>query len=168
MCLYLRRSDYCYLTYPESDDWAKTDFPCSDECAVKFYQNAHEQPGSAYFFSYFALGTQSSYWEKTFAGGWETVVQCGDGESDVSSISKSATSTKNDMIDISSFTSSTSTKVAISTTSAPTAAMSNAAPVQSASVTASTTPTTATSGASRLKVSFCLNFWAHMNTLIIF
>ncbi|KOS38103.1 hypothetical protein ACN38_g11083 [Penicillium nordicum] len=76
-------SDYCYLTYPESDDWAKTDFPCSDKCAVQFFQNAHEQPGSAYFFSYFSLGNQSSYWEDTFAGGWETVVQCGDGGSNL-------------------------------------------------------------------------------------
>ncbi|KAJ5812725.1 hypothetical protein N7447_009748 [Penicillium robsamsonii] len=74
-------SDYCYLTYPESDDWGNTDFPCSDECAVEFFRNAHEQPGSAYFFNYFSLGNQSSWWEETFAGGWETVVQC-DGGSD--------------------------------------------------------------------------------------
>lgn len=151
MCLCFRRSDYCYLTYPESDDWAKTDFPCSDECAVKFYQNAHEQPGSAYFFTYFSLGTQSPYWEDTFAGGWETVVQCGDGESDVSSVSTSAISTKTDIVDISSLTSSINTKPAVSTTSTPSAAMTTATPVRSAS---QATSTTATSGASRLRASF--------------
>lgn len=150
MCLSLRRSDYCYLTYPNSDDWARTDFPCSDECAVKFYQNAHEQPGSAYFFDYFALGNQTSYWEDTFAGGWETVVQCGDGGSDLSSVS-SASSTKTDSVDTSSLTSSSSTTAAISTTSTPTGAMTTAAPVRSAS---EPTSTTATSGASRLRASF--------------
>lgn len=151
ICLYFRRSDYCFLTYPASDDWARTDFPCSDECAVKFFQNAHDQPGSAYFFDYFDLGTQSSYWDETFAGGWETVVQCGDGGSDVSSVSTSASSTKTDTVDVSSSTSSVSTKAAISTTSTPTTATTTAAPVRSAS---EATSTTATSGASRLRAPF--------------
>lgn len=150
---YFRRSDYCYLTYPESDDWAKTDFPCSDKCAVQFFQNAHEQPGSAYFFSYFSLGNQSSYWEDTFAGGWETVVQCGDGGSNVSSVSTNASSTKTDIVNIISSTSSISSTLAISPTSTPTAAVSTAVPVRSAS---ESTSTTATSGASRLRASFLL------------
>ncbi|KAJ5698728.1 hypothetical protein N7462_000733 [Penicillium macrosclerotiorum] len=144
-------SDYCYLTYSNSEDWARTDFPCSDECAVKFYQNAHEQPGSAYFFDYFALGNQSSYWEDTFAGGWETVVQCGDGENSVGSVSTSASSTKTDTVDISSSTSSVGTKEDISTTSISIATTTTTAPVQ--------TSITATSGASRLRVSLFLNFW---------
>lgn len=151
MCLYHRRSDYCLLTYPESDSWAKTDFPCSDECAVKFFQTAHKQPGSAYFFSYFALGNQSSYWEDTFAGGWETVVQCGEDGSDVNSVSTSSSSTKTDLVDVSSSTNSRSTEAAISTTSTPTAAMASATSVRSAS---ETTSATATSGASRLRASF--------------
>ncbi|EKV04422.1 ADP-ribosylation factor-related protein 1 [Penicillium digitatum] len=144
-------SDYCHLTYPTSDDWAQTDFPCSDECAVKFFQNAHEQPGSAYFFSYFALGNQSSYWEDTFAGGWETVVQCGDGGSDVSSVGTSASSTTTDIADSALSTSLISNKAAISKTSTPTAAMTAATPVRS---TSETTSTTATSGAARLRASF--------------
>jgi hypothetical protein len=148
ICLYLHRSDYCFLTYPNSDSWAKTDFPCTDECAVKFYRNAHEQPGSAYFFSYFSLGNQSSYWEGKFAGGWETVVQC-DGGSDVSLFS-AASSTKIDIVDTSSLTSSISADVA-RPTSTPTGAKTTATPVQSAS---ETTSTTATSGASRLKPLF--------------
>lgn len=151
MCLHFCRSDYCYLTYPESDDWAETDFPCSDECAVKFYQNAHEQPGSAYFFSYFALGNQSSWWEDTFAGGWKTVVQCGDGGGDVSSVSTSASSTKTDIVDNSSLTSSIGNKAAISTTSTASVATTTATSVRSAS---EATPTTATSGASRLRAPF--------------
>ncbi|KAJ5184543.1 hypothetical protein N7491_007590 [Penicillium cf. griseofulvum] len=148
-------SDYCYLTYPNSDSWAKTDFPCTDECAVKFYRNAHEQPGSAYFFDYFSLGNQSTYWEGTFAGGWETVVQC-DGGSDVSLFS-AASSTKTDVVDISSLSSPISTEAAMPTTSTPTVAKTTPTPVQSAS---ETTSTTATSGASRLRASFFLNFWA--------
>lgn len=151
--LSFRRSDYCYLTYPQSDDWAKTDFPCSDKCAVKFFQNAHEQPGSAYFFNYFSLGNQSSYWEDTFAGGWETVVQCGDGGIDVSSVSASASATKTDIVNISSSTSSISNKAAISATSTPAAAVTTGTPVEPAS---ETTSTTATSGASRLRASFLL------------
>ncbi|KAJ5767137.1 uncharacterized protein N7511_004753 [Penicillium nucicola] len=147
-------SDYCYLTYPSSEDWARTDFPCSDECAVKFFQNAHEQPGSGYFFSYFALGNQSSYWEETFAGGWETVVQCGDGGSNVSSVGTSSTSsTKTDIVEVSMSTSPISTKAAASTTSSSssTTAMTNASLVRSAS---EATSATATSGASRLRASF--------------
>ncbi|OQE44437.1 hypothetical protein PENCOP_c002G02126 [Penicillium coprophilum] len=142
-------SDYCYLTYPGSDDWAKTDFPCSDECAIKFFQNAHDEPGSGYFFSYFALGNQSSWWEDRFAGGWETVVQC-EGGSDVSSSSTAHVSTNTDIVDKESSTSSSSSTVAISTTSTSTAAVTTT-PVRSAS---ETTSTTATSGASRLKASF--------------
>ncbi|KAK4869133.1 hypothetical protein LT330_006133 [Penicillium expansum] len=144
-------SDYCFLTYPESDDWAKTDFPCSDECAVKFFQTAHDQPGSAYSFNYFALGNQSSYWEETYAGGWETVVQCGDGGSDASSVSTSASSTTTGIVDIASSTSSINNKAAISTTSTPTAVTTTPAPARS---TSEATSTTATSGASRLRASF--------------
>jgi hypothetical protein len=144
-------SDYCYLTYPKSDDWARTEFPCTDECAVKFYQNAHEQRGSAYFFNYFALCRQSSYWEQTFAGGWETVVQCGDGGNDVSSVSTSTegSSTKVDGV-ISSSTSS-------STTSTASASATTSAPVRSSSGTASPT---ATSGALKLRAPFVFNLWA--------
>ncbi|EED12983.1 conserved hypothetical protein [Talaromyces stipitatus ATCC 10500] len=72
-------SDYCYLTFSTSSDWAREDFPCNDTCAIQFYQNAHNQPGSGYFFSYMDMCNRTTYWEQTFAGGWETVVQCGDG-----------------------------------------------------------------------------------------
>lgn len=155
ICLHFPRSDYCYLTYPESDDWAETDFPCSDECAIKFYKNAHEQPGSNYFFSYFSLGNQTSWWEETFAGGWKTVVQCGEGGNDVSSTTGS--SIKTDIVDISTPTSSISAKATISPTTTTT---TTAAPVQSESASESasgspsgsasgSTSTIATSGASR-------------------
>ena len=147
-CLHPRRSDYCYLTYPKSNDWARTRFPCSDGCAVQFYQNAHEQPGSAYFFNYFALCNQSSYWEETFTGGWETVVQCGDGGNDASSVSTSGSSTKTDIVD-----SSTRTNAASSATSTPDAATTTTASVRSSSPTA-------TSGASRLSAPFVFNLLA--------
>ncbi|KAJ5577544.1 uncharacterized protein N7459_006508 [Penicillium hispanicum] len=144
-------SDYCYLTYPESADWAKAAFPCSDECGIKFYENAHEKPGSAYVFDYFALGNRSSYWEGTFAGGWNNVVRCRNGGNDASSVSTSGSSTKTATVDISSSTSSASTKEDVSTTSSPTAETTTATSVQSA---AGITSTTATSGASRLRGLF--------------
>lgn len=140
-----RRTDYCYPTFAESHSWARKDFPCSDNCAVKFMQNAHEQPGSAYFFNYFSLGTQSSYWEDVFAGGWKTVVKCGKGGSDVSSVSSSASSSKTDSVDLSSSTSLINGKLAVSATSTPTAAVTSTAPANLA---------TATSGASRLRILF--------------
>ncbi|KAJ5342660.1 hypothetical protein N7541_011784 [Penicillium brevicompactum] len=143
-------SDYCYLTYPSSDDWAKTDFPCDDKCAIEFFQNAHELPGSAYSFNYFALGNQSSYWLETYAGGWEAVVQCGDGASDESSASTSASS-KTDTTHIPSSSSLTSTTEAGSVTPTPSTATGTTASVQSTSVP---TSTTASSGASRLRASF--------------
>ncbi|RAO70849.1 uncharacterized protein BHQ10_006861 [Talaromyces amestolkiae] len=58
-----------------SQDWARETFPCNDTCAIQFYQNAHDQPGSAYLFSYMDLCNQTSYWEETFAGGWDTLGQ---------------------------------------------------------------------------------------------
>ncbi|KAJ5590012.1 hypothetical protein N7450_003984 [Penicillium hetheringtonii] len=73
-------TDYCYLTFPMSENWASTEFPCSDKCAVQYYKNAHEQPGSGYYFNYFSLVTQTSWWNETFAGGWKTAAKCGEGK----------------------------------------------------------------------------------------
>lgn len=142
-----RRTDYCYLTFSESHSWGSEDFSCDDTCAIKFIQNAHEQPGSAYFFFYFSLGTQSSWWEDVFAGGWKTVVKCGKGGSDVSSVGSSASSSKADSVDLASSTSPTESKLAVSATSTSTSttAVTSSAPANSA---------TATSGASRLKILF--------------
>ncbi|CEJ60547.1 hypothetical protein PMG11_09118 [Penicillium brasilianum] len=144
-------SDYCFLTYPNSEDWARTDFPCSDGCAIQFYQNAHKQPGSAYWFDYFALGNQSSYWEETFAGGWETVVSCGEGGNDVSSVSTGASSTKTDTVEASPSTSTISSTEAISTATSQTAATTT---------TAATRSSTATSGASKLRAPLAFKLWA--------
>ncbi|KAJ5782325.1 hypothetical protein N7457_004099 [Penicillium paradoxum] len=144
-------SDYCFVTYPRSPDWASGEFPCDNECAVKFFQNAHNQPGSAYFFSYFSLNTQTSWWDDVFAEGWETVVKCHKDGSDVSSVSTSESATKTDTVETSSVSSSTSTEAAISTTSASTTATETASPVRSAS---GATSATASSGASRLRPFF--------------
>ncbi|KAJ5928424.1 hypothetical protein N7466_007380 [Penicillium verhagenii] len=147
-------SDYCFLTYPASEDWARTEFPCSDDCAIKFFQNAHEQPGSAYIFDYFALGNQSSYWEDTFAGGWDTVVKCGDGGSAVSSASSassSAASTKTENAETTPSAGSTSTAVAGESTTATSTAATTASPVRS---TSGATSATASSHASRLRAPF--------------
>ncbi|KAJ5238785.1 hypothetical protein N7468_003404 [Penicillium chermesinum] len=141
-------SNYCYLTYSESQDWAKTDFPCTDECAVKFYENAHDQPGSGYFFSYFVLASQSSWWDGTFAGGYKTVEKC-KGPSDASS-GTSGSTIKTDVADLS--TSQTSSGAATSATSAPTAAKANDAAHISGTTSAAASTATATSGASRLRI----------------
>ncbi|KAJ5753174.1 hypothetical protein N7520_010091 [Penicillium odoratum] len=141
-------SEYCFLSNEDS-----TNFPCDDECAVQFYQNAHEQPGSGYFFSYFVIGTQSSWWEENFASGWKRVVQCGDGGSNATSVSTSASSTNTDAASTTSSTGSTDGKAAISTTTTSTKAMTTAASTRSAS---EATSSTATSGASRLRAPFLL------------
>ncbi|CAI7643233.1 unnamed protein product [Penicillium manginii] len=140
-------TDYCYLTFSKSHSWASKDFACSDNCAVKFMQNAHENPGSAYWFFYETLTTQSSYWEDVFAGGWKTVVKCGLGGSDASSVSSSASSSKTDSV-LSSSTSLSNSQLTGSATSTPTS---------TAAVTSTTAPAnsaTATSGASRLRILF--------------
>ena len=127
-------TDYCYLTYSTSQDWGSGDFPCTDKCAVEFFQNAHDQPGSAYVFNYFALVTQSSWWEGVFADGWKTVVKCGD-----VSPSASTSSAKTDIVD-NSPTRTISSDVATSTASV----VTTASPVRS-----QVAEVTATSGASR-------------------
>ncbi|OKL56270.1 hypothetical protein UA08_08488 [Talaromyces atroroseus] len=154
-------SDYCFLTYPDSSDWARIGFPCNDTCAVQFYQNAHDQPGSAYWFDYFYLSNQSSYWENTFAGGWQTVVQCGDGGSDVSvsSASVSATAAASDRSALStdaevslSATTAIWTAAAAATTSAETTALTAGSTIGSSAIAA--TASRATSGAARLMLPF--------------
>lgn len=102
---------------------------------MQFFQNAHDQPGSAYVFNYYALVTQSSWWEGVFADGWKTVVKCGD-----VSPSTSTSSAKADIVD--NPTRTISSDVAASTV--PAGEMTTAAPVRS-----QVAEVTATSGASR-------------------
>lgn len=149
MCLPFRRTDYCYPTFAESDSWASEDFSCNDNCAMKFMQNAHNQPGSGYFFFYFTLSNQSSWWEDVFAGGWKTVVKCGKGGSDVSSVSSSVSSSKTDSVD-----SSSSSSTSLSNGNAVSATSTSTAAVMSTTSTAPANSATATSGASRLRILF--------------
>lgn len=139
------RSDYCYLTYSSSQDWGREDFPCNDTCAIQFYQNAHYQPGSAYVFSYEDLCNGT--WGDTFAGGWDTVVQCGDGGNQTttaSSTSVGATTSVSSSPDATS----TATVFASGTNSATSATGSATGSGATTGVVASSRPT---SGAARIR-----------------
>ncbi len=59
---------YCYINYPKSQDWARPDFPCEDSCAVQFFTDAHNSPGSAYRFLEYYLIVDSG-WAQTYQGG---------------------------------------------------------------------------------------------------
>ncbi|KAL1858210.1 hypothetical protein VTK73DRAFT_7908 [Phialemonium thermophilum] len=67
---------YCYLTYADGPDWAKTDFPCSDGCAIQFYTNAHDSPGALYTFLYYFLTNETDDEGGRYAEGWRTVERC--------------------------------------------------------------------------------------------
>lgn len=150
----LYRSDYCYLTYSSGPDWARENFPCNDTCAIQFYQNAHDQPGSAYVFFYMDLCNQTSYWEETFAGGWDTVVKCGDGGNQThttSSTSVSATTSASSSLG----TASTTIVPASGVTSAASSTGSATGTSASTGVVASSKPT---SGAARIRPPFIFFF----------
>lgn len=145
------RSDYCFLTYSSSQDWARETFPCNDTCAIQFYQNAHDQPGSAYLFSYMDLCNQTSYWEETFAGGWDTVVQCGDGGNQTTSSSSSTSLSATTSVSSSLGTASTTIVSASGTTSVASSTGSATGSSASTGVVASSKPT---SGAARIRPPF--------------
>lgn len=152
------RSNYCYLNFPGSSYWGATDFLCNDTCAIQFYQNAHNQPGSAYFFSYEYLCNQTSWWEDTFAGAWKTVVKCGDGGDDVSSVSASLSATASDGSVVSSGTPTSSsilTPTAAATSTGTGSATSASGSTKGSSAVTALAPTSSvTSGAVRVRPPF--------------
>lgn len=148
------RSDYCYLTYSSSQDWARETFPCNDTCAIQFYQNAHDQPGSAYLFSYMDLCNQTSYWEDTFAGGWDTVVQCGDGGN------QTTTSSSTSISAAASVTTSLGTAATktVSASEATSTALSTGPATSSSASTGVVASSKPSSGAARIRPPFIVFF----------
>ncbi|KAI8628990.1 hypothetical protein F5Y19DRAFT_476082 [Xylariaceae sp. FL1651] len=69
-------SGWCELNYPSSPEWARTDFTCTNECAVQFFTNAHNLPGSNYWFGGYELGSRSDWWKTQWAEGWDHVLEC--------------------------------------------------------------------------------------------
>jgi hypothetical protein len=65
--------EYCYFTGRP----ANNKFACEDTCNVQFYANAHNYPGSAWFFNHYMLMDQSSWWTEYFKPGWERARECG-------------------------------------------------------------------------------------------
>lgn len=64
---------YCRL----ADEATESSFPCTDTCQVQFYANAHNYPGSAWFFNYYYLCAQSEWWDGEFQTGWAVAKACG-------------------------------------------------------------------------------------------
>ncbi|KAH8897469.1 hypothetical protein GQ53DRAFT_838066 [Thozetella sp. PMI_491] len=66
---------WCYFNYQDGPDWADAEFPCEDGCAVQFFNDAHNFPGSNYTFMVYDLADQSDWWKKQWADGWDYLVQ---------------------------------------------------------------------------------------------
>ncbi|KAH8648557.1 hypothetical protein BX600DRAFT_517933 [Xylariales sp. PMI_506] len=89
-------SDWCWLTYPSSSNWAEVGFPCSDLCAVQFFENAHNYPGSNYTFLLYDLNPRSSWWENQWAEGYQHLLDCrneGSSSTELATVSSTATAT---------------------------------------------------------------------------
>lgn len=71
----MSRSEYCY--FDKSSGPANNKFDCADSCNVQLYTLMHDYPGFHWFFNYYALKKQSSWWEEYSLPGWERAVQCG-------------------------------------------------------------------------------------------
>lgn len=71
----MSRSEYCY--FDKSSGPANNKFDCADSCNVQLYTLMHGYPGFHWFFNYYALKKQSSWWEEYSVPGWERAVQCG-------------------------------------------------------------------------------------------
>ncbi|KAI0870315.1 hypothetical protein GGS24DRAFT_475726 [Hypoxylon argillaceum] len=79
-------SGWCYFNYPASSEWARADFTCTNECASQFFANAHDLPGSAYWFRVYDLEERSSWWEGQWAEGWEHLLECRNGTAESTSL----------------------------------------------------------------------------------
>lgn len=71
----MNRAEYCY--FDKSSGSANNKFDCADSCNVQLYTLMHNYPGFHWFFNYYALKKQSSWWEEYSVPGWERAVQCG-------------------------------------------------------------------------------------------
>ncbi|KAI0476000.1 hypothetical protein GGR56DRAFT_665822 [Xylariaceae sp. FL0804] len=148
---------WCWLNYPSGSDWAVADFPCADSCALQFFADAHDYPGSKYWFQVYDLAAKSGWWKSVWTEGWETVQKCRGSSSGSSSSSSTASSSSSSASGVVGGATSTVTAAAgaASTTGAD-AGQSAAATTASggASASASASGGVATSGAGRLRSPF--------------
>ncbi|ETS76555.1 hypothetical protein PFICI_11942 [Pestalotiopsis fici W106-1] len=160
-------SSWCYLDYPSSDEWARSDFTCTNQCAAQFFYNAHTLPGANYWFRVYNLDYKSSWWENQWSDGWNHLLDCissGDISSSqteswgshmsptaaaaAASDSTYTTSTQSDG-------NSQTTTVTGSVTTSATSTTSSKSGSRTASSTTTTLPTnTSTNGAGHLRVPF--------------
>lgn len=137
-------TDWCYFgySYGNNPNWARSDPPCSDSCALNFLANAHNYPGSNYTFRIYELEYQSSWWENVYAEGWETVQECRNknGGDSTGTTLKGASSTKTSSETTSTAEPTTSTSVEASETPGATSTSDGASASTSASDASATSP----------------------------
>lgn len=68
----LSLGNYCY---DHLKSYGETNFACTDQCHISFYQAAHDFPASAWQFNYYYLISRGG-WLETFQQGWATVEAC--------------------------------------------------------------------------------------------
>ncbi|TRX95038.1 hypothetical protein FHL15_004123 [Xylaria flabelliformis] len=78
-------SGWCYFNYPSSSEWARTDFTCTNECASQFFANAHDLPGSQYWFRVYELEDRSDWWKTQWTEGYEHLLECRNGTAETTS-----------------------------------------------------------------------------------
>ncbi|KAI1756874.1 hypothetical protein F4782DRAFT_526549 [Xylaria castorea] len=156
-------SGWCYFNYPSSSEWARSDFTCTNECASQFFANAHDLPGSQYWFRIYELEDRSNWWKNQWAEGWEHLLECRKGSAVVSTSSSSsstltATSTSSAVTEMAS--SSTSTDESGTPTSTSTESSTSTGSSEAPTLASSTpTPTGNAGGRLRTPAFFRVLAW---------
>ncbi|KAI4600064.1 1,4-beta-D-glucan cellobiohydrolase cel6a [Pestalotiopsis sp. 9143b] len=158
-------SSWCYLDYPGSKEWARSDFTCTNQCAAQFFYNAHTLPGANYVFGVYDLNDRSSWWENQWSDGWDHLQDCissgdlassataswGSGMSATAGTEASGSTSES----VTSTQSAGSTETATVTGSSMSSHATTGTGSQTATGTSSTLPTgTSTSGAGRVRLPF--------------
>ncbi|RFU25582.1 hypothetical protein B7463_g10748, partial [Scytalidium lignicola] len=86
-CSKATNGTYCYF----SEVNPPANFECSDECAMQFYQAAHDFPASSKMFDYYSLVSRGSWWAGQFVTGWESAQACEKGVDNTASTASTAT-----------------------------------------------------------------------------
>jgi len=77
-CSQLPNGTFCYFERTSYASPGDT-FSCDDECAIDFYEAAHDFPASAKQFNYYWLISRGDWWASDFAAGWARVEECRNG-----------------------------------------------------------------------------------------
>lgn len=144
-------SGWCYLNYPSSSEWARADFTCTNECAVQFFTDAHDFPGSNYTFLIYDFNNRSDWWKNQWAEGWDHVLECKSIGTASTQSHKSTTTTSSTTSTASTTRQSSSHTSTISGTKTSSSSTTNPA---SRSTTTQLPASTSSSGARRLRPPF--------------